>query len=49
VAALAAGTHRVAVPIPNHVRAGGARVTLTVHDQAGNIKVIRRPLHIPKR
>jgi protocatechuate 3,4-dioxygenase beta subunit len=49
VAALASGTHRVTVPIPNHVRAGAARLTLTVHDEAGNIKVIRRPLHIPKR
>jgi protocatechuate 3,4-dioxygenase beta subunit len=49
VATLASGTQRVAVPIPNHVRAGSARLTLTVHDEAGNIKVIRRPLHIPKR
>jgi protocatechuate 3,4-dioxygenase beta subunit len=49
IASLAAGTHRITVPIPSHVRAGAARLTLTVHDQAGNIKVIRRPLHIPKR
>jgi protocatechuate 3,4-dioxygenase beta subunit len=48
-ASLTAGTHRLTIPIPDHVRGGAARLTLTVHDGPGNIKVIRRALHIPRR
>jgi protocatechuate 3,4-dioxygenase beta subunit len=46
---VAGGTHKLTVPIPNHVRGGAARLTLSVTDQAGNIRVIRRALHIPRR
>jgi hypothetical protein len=48
-ASITAGTHRLTIPIPDHVRGGAARLTLTVHDRPGNIKVIRRALHIPRR
>ena len=44
-----AGTHRLSVPIPGHVRGGAARLTLYVTDQAGNMRIIRRALHIPRR
>ena len=44
-----AGTHRLSVPIPRHVRGGAARLTLYVTDQAGNMRIIRRALHIPRR
>jgi protocatechuate 3,4-dioxygenase beta subunit len=43
------GTHKVTVPIPNHVHNGGARLTLVARDAAGNTRTIRRPLHIPAR
>jgi protocatechuate 3,4-dioxygenase beta subunit len=46
---VASGTHKLAVPIPNHVRGGAARLTLYVTDGAGNIRIIRRALHIPRR
>jgi hypothetical protein len=48
-ASITAGTHHLTIPIPDHVRGGAARLTLTVHDRPGNIKVIRRALHIPRR
>jgi protocatechuate 3,4-dioxygenase beta subunit len=48
-ASITAGTHHLTIPIPEHVRGGAARLTLTVHDRPGNIKVIRRALHIPRR
>jgi protocatechuate 3,4-dioxygenase beta subunit len=42
------GTHTLTVPIPNHVHAGVARLTLLAHDAAGNTKKIRRSVHIPR-
>jgi protocatechuate 3,4-dioxygenase beta subunit len=47
--AVASGTHKLSVPIPNHVRGGAARLTLYLTDEAGNIRIIRRALHIPRR
>lgn len=43
------GTHRLAVPIPSHVRGGVARLVLYAQDAAGNTKIVRRTIHIPRR
>jgi protocatechuate 3,4-dioxygenase beta subunit len=45
---VAAGTHGVNIAIPEHVRGGAARLTLVVHDAAGNTKKIRRTVHVPR-
>jgi hypothetical protein len=44
-----AGTHKLNVSVPSHVRGGVARLTLYVRDQAGNTKVIRRTVRVPRR
>ena len=46
---VAAGTHKLNIPVPSHVRGGVARLTLYVRDQAGNTKLIRRAVRIPRR
>jgi protocatechuate 3,4-dioxygenase beta subunit len=43
------GTHRLGVPIPSHVRGGVARLVLYAEDGAGNTKIVRRTIHIPRR
>jgi protocatechuate 3,4-dioxygenase beta subunit len=48
-AAVASGTHRLRVTIPDRVRAGRAQLVLHVRDAAGNTKVIRRAVRIPSR
>jgi hypothetical protein len=47
--AVATGTHKLNVPIPKHVRAGVARLTLFVQDASGNTKIIRRTVRVPRR
>ena len=46
---LTAGDHTVRVPIGGAVRAGGARVTLTLTDAAQNTRTYHRSVHIPTR
>ena len=46
---LRAGTRTVRVPIRGDVKAGGARLTLTLTDAAGNERTLRRTLHVPRR
>jgi protocatechuate 3,4-dioxygenase beta subunit len=46
---LAVGTHSFRVTIPAAVSAGGAQLTLTVTDAAGNKKTIRKAIHVRKR
>ena len=46
---LSAGTHTVRINLRSGVRAGAARLTLRLKDSAGNSKLYRRSLHVPKR
>jgi hypothetical protein len=48
-AAVASGTHRLRVAIPDRVRGGRAQLVLHVRDATGNTKVIRRAARIPSR
>jgi hypothetical protein len=43
------GTRRLGVPIPSHIRGGVARLVLYAEDGAGNTKILRRTIHIPRR
>jgi protocatechuate 3,4-dioxygenase beta subunit len=46
---VAMGTHAFHLNIPNAVKAGGARLTITATDAAANTKTIRRTVHIRSR
>lgn len=46
---LASGRSRVRMAVPRSVRAGKARVVVTVVDEAGNAKIVQRRVWVPKR
>ncbi len=46
---LRAGKRTIRLPIETQTRAGGAQVTLVLTDAAGNRRVIRRTVHVPRR
>jgi hypothetical protein len=46
---LAAGRRTVAVQVPSRVRGGAARVVLVLEDRAGNTRIIRRTVRVPRR
>ena len=48
IAALNAGTRKASVVLSNKVAAGSAQVQLTLKDAAGNTKVVRKAVHVPK-
>jgi len=49
VESLAAGRRAVNVRVPQRVRGGPARLVLVVADAAGNTRIIRRSVRIPRR
>jgi protocatechuate 3,4-dioxygenase beta subunit len=49
VEALAAGRRTVRVRVPSHVRGGPARLVLVLRDGAGNTRIIRRAVRVPRR
>ncbi|MEZ0292457.1 MAG: hypothetical protein ACAH82_07930, partial [Solirubrobacteraceae bacterium] len=46
---LRAGKRTLRLPIETGTRAGGAQLTLVLTDAAGNRRVIRRTVHVPRR
>jgi len=48
IARLAPGRRSMAVPIGHETPAGAATLKLALRDRAGNRKVIRRRVHVPR-
>ncbi|HVO54699.1 MAG TPA: intradiol ring-cleavage dioxygenase [Solirubrobacterales bacterium] len=48
IGALAAGERNLVIPVANGVAAGPARLRLALSDRAGNHKVVRRTLRLPR-
>ena len=46
---LRAGKRTLRLPIETGTRAGGAQLTLVLSDAAGNRRVVRRTVHVPRR